>query len=79
MGNQGKHPMQRTEKNAKDIFVEGIVIDICTRSFLLLSDMGDKKFVECDTVDEFMSVLDVVTQNLNEDQIEYAELAVTGS
>jgi len=63
--------MQNTEE-----FVQGIVIDICTRSFLLLSDQGDQKFLECDTVDEFMNVLDVVTANLNEDQIEYAELAV---
>jgi hypothetical protein len=63
--------MQNTEE-----FVQGIVIDVCTRSFLLLSDQGDQKFVECDTVDEFMNVLDVVTANLNEDQIEYAELAV---
>ena len=57
-------------------FVQGIVIDICTRSFLLLSDQGDQKFVECDTAEQFMNVLDVVTANLNEDQIEYAELAV---
>ena len=63
--------MQRTEE-----FVEGIVIDICSRSFLLMSDQGDEKIVECDTTDEFMSVLDVVTANLNDDQIEYAELAV---
>jgi len=63
--------MQNTEE-----FVQGIVIDVCTRSFLLLSDQGDQKFVECDTVDEFMNVLGVVTANLNEDQIEYAELAV---
>jgi len=63
--------MQITEE-----FVQGIVIDVCTRSFLLLSDQGDQKFVECDTVDQFMNVLEVVTANLNEDQIEYAELAV---
>jgi len=63
--------MQNTEE-----FVQGIVIDVCTRSFLLLSDQGDQKFVECDTVDQFMNVLEVVTANLNDDQIEYAELAV---
>ena len=63
--------MQITEE-----FVQGIVIDVCTRSFLLLSDQGDQKFVECDTVDQFMNVLEVVTANLNDDQIEYAELAV---
>ena len=63
--------MQRTEE-----YVESIVIDICSRSFILMSDQGDEKIVECDTTDEFMSVLDVVTANLNDDQIEYAELAV---
>jgi len=63
--------MQSTEQ-----FVEGIVIDICSRSFLLLSDQGDEKFIECDTVDQFMNVLEVVTSNLDENQIEYADLAI---
>ena len=58
--------------------VQGIVIDVCTRSFLLLSDQGSERLVECETVQEFMNVLDVVTSNLNEDQIEYADLAVYG-
>ena len=57
-------------------YVEGIVIDICSRSFLLLSDRGDEKFIECDTVDQFMNVLEVVTSNLDENQIEYADLAI---
>ena len=61
-----------------ETFVQGIVIDVCTRSFLLLSDQGDEKIVECSTVDEFMNVLEVVTANLNEDQIEYADLAIYG-
>ena len=56
----------------------GIVIDVCTRSFLLLSDEGNEKMVNCDTVQEFMNVLEVVTSNLNEDQIEYADLAIRG-
>ena len=59
-----------------DEFVENIIIDICSRSFLLVSDQGDEKVVECNTTDEFMSVLDVVTANLNDDQIEYAELSI---
>jgi len=63
--------MQSTEQ-----FVEGIVIDICSRSFLLLSDQGEQKMVQCDTANEFMNVLEVVTSNLDENQIEYADLAV---
>jgi len=56
--------------------VLGIVIDVCTRSFLLLSDEGNEKLVECETVQEFMNVLEVVTANLQPEQIEYADLAV---
>ena len=58
--------------------VLGIVIDVCTRSFLLRSDEGNEKMVNCDTVQEFMNVLEVVTANLSEDQIEYADLAIQG-
>ena len=56
--------------------VLGIVIDVCTRSFLLLGDEGNERMVECDTVEEFMNVLDFATAFLEPDQIEYAELAV---
>ena len=65
--------MQGTEES-----VLGIVIDVCTRSFLLISDEGNEKMVECETVNEFMNVLEVVTANLDEDQIEYADLAIRG-
>jgi hypothetical protein len=58
--------------------VLGIVIDVCTRSFLLLSDEGNERMIECDTVEEFMNILDVVTINLEPDQIQYADLAVEG-
>ena len=58
--------------------VQGIVIDVCTRSFLLISDQGSERMVECETVQEFMNVLEVVTANLDPDQIEYADLAVYG-
>ncbi len=64
--------MQITEE-----FVENIVIDICSRSFLLISDQGNEKFVECDTVDQFMDVLEVCTSNLNDNQIEYADLSIS--
>ncbi len=58
--------------------VQGIVIDVCTRSFLLLSDQGSERMIECDTVQEFMNVLEVITAQLSPEQIEYADLAVYG-
>ena len=61
-----------------ETFVQGVVIDVCSRSFLLLSDQGDEKIVECETAEQFMNVLEVCTSHLNDDQIEYADLAITG-
>ena len=65
--------------SVKEECVFGIVIDVCTRSFLIMSDHASMRMVECNTVDEFMRVLEVVTKNLNEEQIEYADLAVLGN
>ena len=45
---------------------------------MLLSDQGNTKTVECDTTQEFMNVLEVVTSNLSPEQIEYADIAVYG-
>ena len=59
-----------------ETYVAGVVIDVCTRSFLLLSDDGDEKMVECETAEQFMNVLEVCTDNLNDNQIEYADLAI---
>jgi hypothetical protein len=56
--------------------VQGIVIDVCTKSFLLLSDHGNTKEVNCETTEEFMNVLEVVTSNLDPEQIEYADIAI---
>lgn len=56
--------------------VQGIVIDLCAKSFLLMSDEGSERKVQCDTTEEFMNVLEVVTSNLNPDQIRYAGLSV---
>ena len=61
-----------------ETFVQGVVIDVCTRSFLLLSDKGDEQIVECETAEQFMNVLEVCTSHLNDDQIEYADLAIAG-
>ncbi len=58
--------------------LQGIVIDICTRSFLLISDEGNEQFVSCETQKEFLNVLKFVKKNVPPDQIEYADLAIYG-
>jgi len=52
------------------------VVDICTRTFLLNSEQGDERFVECETTEEFMNVLKVCTDRLHESQIKYSDLAL---
>lgn len=61
--------------------VHGVVVDVCTRSFLLLGDLGSEKTVDCDSSDsgeEFINVLTAIQNLLPEHRIVYADLAVYG-
>ena len=49
------------------------VIDPSKRKVYLYSEGGDKRTVDCDTVDEFMNVLRFVRETAGEDIISYAE------
>ena len=56
--------------------LEGIVIDVCAKTFLLTSDEGTTKTVRCDTTEQFMSVMKVVTDQADPEIIKYADLSV---
>ena len=56
--------------------VLGAVVDICTRSFLLLSDQAEERMVECDTLEQFLNVLALVRRELESAQIAFADIAV---
>ena len=58
-----------------DDFVLNVEIDICSRSFILVSENGDERLIACQTTDEFMRVLRVCDQLLPPDAIIYKELA----
>ena len=60
-----------------DDFVYEVVVDICSRTFLLKSDKGDNKIIACEDTDEFMRVLEVCDQMLMPEMIVYADLALT--
>lgn len=57
--------------------LESVAIDVCTRSFLLTADDGSEKLIECDTLQEFMNVIDFVRAIVPDDRIVYAEVATT--
>ena len=59
-----------------DDTVLGIIIDLCSRKFLLLSEEGQEKEVTCEDPDQFMRVLKVCTDRLDESQIKYEDLSL---
>ena len=57
-----------------DDFVLNVEIDVCSRSFILVSENGDERLIACQTADEFIRILRVCDQLLSPDQIIYKEL-----
>ena len=45
-------------------YVNCTVIDVCARTFLIVGDNGKEKTVTCETTQQFMDVLEVVTDLL---------------
>ena len=59
-----------------DASVVKTVIDICSRSFTILSDEGDVQVVYCDSTEEFMGVFEVVKTFMEDDMIVFTDIAV---
>ena len=59
-----------------DDVVNRTIVDVCNRSFLIISDEGEKRKVVCETTEQFMDVMEVVTQLLEPERIKYADLAL---
>ena len=54
-----------------DEYLTKCVVDTLKRTFYLYSSDGDERVVKCDTVDEFMSVLDGVRNTAPDDGVSY--------
>ena len=59
-----------------DDIVNRTIIDVCTRSFLIISDGGEERMITCETTEEFMDVMEVVNKLLDPERIEYSNLSV---
>mgnify|MGYP001264147932 FL=1 len=57
-----------------DASVVKTIVDICSRSFKIVSDEGHIQLVQCESVDEFMDVLQVVNDFMDEDMLVYSEI-----
>ena len=60
----------------EDDWVNRTVIDVCNRSFLIISDDGEEKTIVCETTEQFMDVMEVVNKLLEPERIEYAGLSI---
>ncbi len=57
-----------------DASVVKTIVDICSRSFKIVSDEGYIQLVQCETAEEFMDVLQVVNDFLDEDMLVFSEI-----
>ena len=48
------------------------VVDPVKRKFYLYSEQGDEKIVDCETVDQFMGLLELCRAMLDEETLAYA-------
>ena len=57
-----------------DASVVKTIVDICSRSFKIVSDEGYIQLVQCESVQEFMDVLEVCHDFMDEDMLVYSEI-----
>ncbi len=58
----------------EDDFVNRTIVDVCSRSFVIIADDGKEKTLTCETTEQFMDVLEVVTELLPPERIKYSNL-----
>ena len=56
----------------QDEYLTRCVVDPVARKFFLYSNEGEERVVDCETVDQFMSVLELCRATLDEDTLAYA-------
>ena len=56
-----------------DDLLSKCVVDTNKRTVYLYSDGGEKRTVECETVDEFMNVLNFVRDMVEEERVFYSD------
>ena len=53
-------------------YLSRCVVDTLARKFYLYSSEGGEKVVECETIEQFMNVLEVVRSQLDEETLVYS-------
>ena len=64
-------PKDKYRAQDDDEYLTRVVIDTCARTFRLYSNEGDERKVDCDSMEEFMNVLELVRKVVDEDIVAY--------
>lgn len=56
-----------------DEYLTRCVVDPSTRSFLIYSNIGNERVIDCANTDEFLNVLSFVRATLGSDTLVYAD------
>jgi len=54
-------------------FLTKCVVDTLARKFYLYSSEGNEKVVECENIEQFMNVLEVVRDQVSDDCLAYSD------
>ena len=66
-------PDDYTIDNEDDEYLTRVVVDVTARTFYLYSSEGAKRVVDDNTVDEFMTLLSVIRDVVDDDIIAYTD------
>ena len=58
-------------KDEDEEYLSRVVIDTCARTFRLYSNEGDERIITCDSLEEFMNLLDLIRKVVDEDIVAY--------
>ena len=66
-------------ENEDDEYLTSVLVDSGSRYFVMFSNEGTERKVECDSVDEFMEVLEMVRALVDDEIVYYTEPCVTNT
>ena len=61
-------------KSDNDEYLTRVVIDTCARTFYMYSNEGEARSIRCDSIDEFMTVLELVRKVVDDNIIAYSDV-----
>ena len=58
-------------ENEDDEYLTDVMVNVGARSFVMFSNEGTERKVECDTVDDFMEILEMVRVLVDDEIVRY--------